>query len=86
MKANPKGRLLRGALAAVLAWGLMMPTAALAAGSENSETPPHDAVTEFSEAPREAIVPDGSPDDPGAAADGAPTPPLAPPPPKEATL
>ena len=41
MKANPKGRLLRGALAAVLAWGLMMPTAALAAGSENSETPPH---------------------------------------------
>lgn len=40
MKANQKGRLLRGALAAVLAWGLMMPTAALAAGSENSETPP----------------------------------------------
>ncbi|KAB1650941.1 DUF11 domain-containing protein [Adlercreutzia muris] len=76
MKANPKGRLLRGALAAVLAWGLMMPTAALAAGSENSETP-HDAVTEFSEAPREAIVPDGSPDDPSAAADGSPSPALA---------
>ena len=77
MKANPKGRLLRGALAAVLAWGLMMPTAALAAGSENSETPPHAAVTEFSEAPREAVVPDGSPDGPSAAADGSPSPALA---------
>ena len=77
MKANPKGRLLRGALAAVLAWGLMMPTAALAVGSEDSETPPHDAVTEFSEAPREAVIPDGSPDDPSAAADATPSPALA---------
>ena len=77
MKANPKGRLLRGALAAVLAWGLMMPTAALAAGDENGQTPPHDAVTEFSEAPREAVVPDGSPDDPSAEADAASSPALA---------
>lgn len=42
MKANPKGRVLRGALAAVLACGLMMPTGALATDGRNTETPPHD--------------------------------------------
>ena len=40
MKANPKGRVLRGARAAVLACGLMMPTGALAADGQNTETPP----------------------------------------------
>ncbi|WP_302569244.1 hypothetical protein [Adlercreutzia equolifaciens] len=40
MKANPKGRVLRGALAAVLACGLMMPTGALAADGQGTETPP----------------------------------------------
>ncbi len=40
MRANPTSRFLRGALAAVLACGLMMPTGALAAESQNSETPP----------------------------------------------
>ena len=36
MKANPKGRVLRGALAAVLACGLMMPTGALAADGQGT--------------------------------------------------
>ena len=40
MEANTKGRLLRGALAAVLACGLMMPTGAFAADEESAETPP----------------------------------------------
>ncbi len=40
MKANPRSAILRGALAAVLACGLMLPTGALAAESQNSETPP----------------------------------------------
>lgn len=40
MRANPKGRVLRGALAAVLACGLMMPTGALAADGQESATPP----------------------------------------------
>ena len=45
MKANPKGRVLRGALAAVLACGLMMPTGALAADGQGTETPPPRAPT-----------------------------------------
>lgn len=40
MKANPRERLLRGALAAVLACGLMVPTSALAAEEQSSETTP----------------------------------------------
>lgn len=50
MKANPKGRVLRGALAAVLACGLMMPTGALAADGQGTETPPPATLT----------LPDGS--------------------------
>lgn len=45
MRANPTSRFLRGALAAVLACGLMMPTGALAATDEGSEsTPPPSKV------------------------------------------
>ncbi|WP_286142988.1 hypothetical protein [Adlercreutzia caecimuris] len=40
MRANPTSSVLRGALAAVLACGLMMPTGALAADGQESETPP----------------------------------------------
>lgn len=40
MKANPRERLLRGALAAVLACGLMVPTGALAAEEQSGETTP----------------------------------------------
>lgn len=40
MLANPKGRLLRGALAAVLACGLMVPSGALAVEGRGSDTPP----------------------------------------------
>ncbi|WP_282190651.1 hypothetical protein [Adlercreutzia caecimuris] len=40
MRANPTSSVLRGALAAVLVCGLMMPTGALAADGQESETPP----------------------------------------------
>lgn len=40
MKTNPRGSLLRGVMAAVLACGLMWPAAALAANDQGSETPP----------------------------------------------
>lgn len=42
MKANPKGRVLRGALAAVLACGLMMPTGALPPTGKALRPPPSD--------------------------------------------
>lgn len=58
MLANSKGRLLRGALAAVLACGLMMPSGALAAEGRDSETPPHATL--------------GQPDESAEAAEGAP--------------
>ncbi len=42
MRANhPARALLRGAMAAVLACGLMMPTGAIAAEAQGTETPPH---------------------------------------------
>ena len=40
MRESARSKLLRGALAAVLACGLMMPTGALAAEGSSSETPP----------------------------------------------
>lgn len=40
MEASMRGRLLRGALAAALACGLMIPTGAFAAEGQGAETPP----------------------------------------------
>lgn len=42
MRANAKSRALRGALAAMLACGLMLPTGALAAEGQSAETPPQE--------------------------------------------
>ncbi|WP_217952136.1 DUF11 domain-containing protein [Adlercreutzia caecimuris] len=67
MRANPTSSVLRGALAAVLACGLMMPTGALAADGQESETPPAtldaiadhpvDGGTTFDEEPADGALP-----------------------------
>lgn len=65
MRANPTSRFLRGALAAVLACGLMMPTGALAATDEGSEsTSPQQSLADTVDgaAPSQEVPNDG--DDP----------------------
>lgn len=64
MRANPTSRFLRGALAAVLACGLMMPTGALAATDEGSESTPQQSLADTANgaAPSQEVPNDG--DDP----------------------
>ena len=73
MRANHPGRaLLRGAMAAVLACGLMMPTGAIAAEGSGSETPPPESLEQPAASADQNESFDREPDDTGADSPAAP--------------